>query len=91
MVVVGHRQAKDGLHVLLQNWWDNKQFVDVNQAYWSACLPVPLPGGYSRGALFVKTPQTRTRNAFTTTRREFDTISLDAVDGVDDDTGYHDD
>ena len=42
MVIVGHRwesqsNAKGTLRLLVQNWWETKQFVEMDLAYLAAC------------------------------------------------------
>lgn len=50
MVIVGARRDSRSRYFLLQNWWQRKQFVQVDEAYVRAC------GGR---AFFVVTPQRR--------------------------------
>jgi len=53
--------------MLLQNWWEAKEFVEVGQAYWKACHAC---------LLFVKTPQK-------TLRAECGLFNLCATAGVE--------
>ena len=58
MALVGSRVGDDGkLYLLLQNWWSDKQFVEVDADYFEAC-----------GAVlhFIKTPQTEPMTKFPT-------------------------
>ena len=49
MVLIGVRQEGSRKVFLLQNWWRRKQFVEVSDAYLSAC---------DARIVFVRTPQT---------------------------------
>ena len=50
MLVVGYRRLSDGsIRLLLQNWWHDKQFVEVDEEYYNSCVNAP--------ARFVVTPQ----------------------------------
>ena len=49
MVMVGARRDDSGQYFLLQNWWKEKQFVEVSEAYLQHC---------SATVFFVETPQT---------------------------------
>ena len=50
MLVVGYRRLSDGtIRLLLQNWWRDKQFVEVDEEYYNSCVNAP--------ARFVVTPQ----------------------------------
>jgi hypothetical protein len=62
MVLVGHRRS-DGKDVyLLQNWWEQKQFVEVSAAYLKA----------SRATVtFVETPQTAIPEEYAVTFAKF--------------------
>ena len=59
MLLVGVRyDAQRGEFVmLLQNWWESKEFVEVGQAYWKAC---------HAQLLFVRAPQTALREGLRT-------------------------
>jgi hypothetical protein len=50
MVLVGHRyeKCKNKLYFLLQNWWKNKQFIEVDEDY------LEISGA---NITFIKTPQ----------------------------------
>jgi len=50
MVLLGHRydKIKNKQYFLLQNWWKNKQFVEVDEDYLEKCGAV---------ITFIKTPQ----------------------------------
>jgi hypothetical protein len=62
MVLVGHRRS-DGKDVyLLQNWWEDKQFVEVSAEYLEACRAT---------VTFVETPQTAIPEEFPATFAEF--------------------
>lgn len=37
MVAVGYREANGTKYFLLQNWWQNKQFVEVDKEYLTRC------------------------------------------------------
>lgn len=51
MLLVGVRfdAARNEYVMLLQNWWEAKEYVEVGQGYWKAC---------NARLLFVRTPQT---------------------------------
>lgn len=58
MVLIGHRVGIDGkVFYLLQNWWKDKQFVEVDQEYFKRCNPT---------VYFVETPQTEIPSRFQT-------------------------
>jgi len=48
MVLIGIRHENNSTSYLLQNWWKQKQFVEVDHVYLKACSPV---------LFYVKTPQ----------------------------------
>jgi hypothetical protein len=73
MLVVGFRTSKTGAptRLLLQNWWHDKQFVEVDEAYYNSCL--------GSLAVCVETPQPSIPKKFDTTQAMF---SVSAVDGA---------
>ena len=48
MVMVGYRQAAGKTYFLLQNWWKQKQFVEMDEDYFIRC---------NSTVRFVETPQ----------------------------------
>jgi hypothetical protein len=48
MVLIGYRKHGDQYRFLLQNWWKNKPYVEVDVEYLEAC---------DASVLFVTTPQ----------------------------------
>ena len=74
MIVVGSRvNPNDGtVRVLLQNWWRNKQFIEVDEAYYSSCI-APWH------AVYVTTPQPSIPASFDITNAVF---SVSTVDGA---------
>ena len=72
MLVVGHRCTEEGqLRLLLQNWWESKQFVEVDEEYFKTCNTYQV--------VFVVTPQTAFRADFDVTG---DTFAVCAADGA---------
>ena len=72
MLVVGNRVDRCGAtRLLLQNWWREKQFVEVDEAYYESCK--------GSLALYVTTPQPHIPSSFDTTNAVF---SVSTVDGA---------
>eukprot|EP01127_Copromyxa_protea_P011325 TRINITY_DN283_c0_g1_i4.p1 TRINITY_DN283_c0_g1~~TRINITY_DN283_c0_g1_i4.p1 ORF type:complete len:320 (+),score=49.60 TRINITY_DN283_c0_g1_i4:181-1140(+) len=69
MAMVGHRFDNDTSYFLLQNWWEKKQFVEVDADYLEAS------GAYFT---FIKTPQTSIPDKFSYTYGKYH--ELEAVD-----------
>lgn len=69
MLVIGSRRTATGeLRLLLQNWWRDLQFLEVDETYWDA----------SRAhVVFVKTPQEAIPSQFATTRDFYAETSVD--------------
>lgn len=74
MVLVGFRQEGERSFFLLQNWWKDKQFVELDEVYLAACKP-----RFS----FVVTPQSGVPCTFpTVTGHYFETEMLDKPEGL---------
>jgi hypothetical protein len=71
MLVVGARRDSSGTVLLLQNWWREKQFVEVGEKYFKSCV-----GSHAR---YVVTPQPSIPASFDTTNAVF---SVSTVDGA---------
>jgi hypothetical protein len=69
MLLVGYREHNGQLRLLLQNWWDKKQFVDVDEVYFNEC---------SETTVFVTAPQKEFPKSFELTG---DAFSISAADG----------
>lgn len=69
MTLVGHRVAAGTSFFLLQNWWEKKQFVEVDANYLKAS------GAYFT---FIETPQTAIPSSFSYTYGKYH--ELEAVD-----------
>ena len=55
MLLVGVKGSGDSKTFLVQNWWRNKQFVQISRSYLIGCLPI---------IYFVHTPQTEIENQY---------------------------
>ena len=55
MLLVGVKGSGDSQMFLVQNWWCNKQFVQISRSYLLGCLPI---------VYFVHTPQTEIQNQY---------------------------
>ena len=72
MLVVGYRQsAREGLRFLLQNWWREKQFVEVDETNFKLCNETAVA--------FVMTRQMRFPTGFDVTG---DAFAVCAADGA---------
>lgn len=64
MLLVGYRHEKDGkILYLLQNWWEDKPFIEVDTAYLAKCYPAlwfvkTRTGGYKMPQEFAKSYDT---------------------------------
>ena len=82
MLVVGYRRTAQGqLRLLLQNWWREKQFVEVDEAYFYSCNTFFVT--------FVVTPQTHFPEAIDLTGDAFAVCAADGagVSGVGEKAG----
>ena len=52
MILIGYRKENDRNYFLLQNWWEKKQLVELDEEYLESCSP---------DLYYVKTPQTKIR------------------------------
>ena len=58
MIIIGVRSDENGRkYYLLQNWWKEKQFVEIDYEYLKVCQPT---------LYYVKTPQTKIPDEFPT-------------------------
>lgn len=70
MLVVGYRGEDSDLRLLLQNWWETKQFIEVDCAYYAACCS---------HTTFVKTPQTMFPEKAGVTQNLFEVCAADGA------------
>lgn len=55
MVMVGWKKEGEKIFILLQNWWKEKQFVEVDSEYFNKCGPITY---------FITTPQDKIPDKF---------------------------
>lgn len=69
MLVIGSRRTTDGeLRLLLQNWWYENQFIEIDETYWENSMT---------HVVFVKTPQTAIPSDIPTTNAPYAVTTVD--------------